>query len=169
VHHFYFEPFTRSDHFIRLNAARPGQGIEAFTPRSDHSTNLVTVRQREFWGDQGASSDVLVVDGTSVLAPNTSPRLAVNLALFAHDDGLDGITDLSKGVLFPFNFLSFLTAVDVAIAASPDGSGTVQVSLDPRGSGQLQVLNVPNRPSTTDRVTVQFADSFQRLFTAPRR
>ena len=31
VHHFYFEPFTRDEHFVRLNTAIPGEGLEAFT------------------------------------------------------------------------------------------------------------------------------------------
>lgn len=162
VHHFYFEPFHRSDHFIRLNSSRPGEGLEAFVPRSDDTTNLVVVRQRELWGDQGATSDVLDIDGTNVLAANTSPRSGVNLALFAFDDGLDGITDLSKGELFPFNFLTFLTAVDVSIAASPDASGVVTVTDVARGQGST-TLAVPNWPSTTDRITVQFADADQEV------
>ena len=119
VHHFYAEPFSRSDHFLRLQSARPGEGLEVFVPRSPGSTNLVISRQREFWGDQGAGSDMLLIDGLNILLPTISPRAGVNLAVFAHDDGLDGITDLGKGELFPFNFLTFLTAADVATPASP--------------------------------------------------
>ena len=169
VHHFYFEPFTRSDHFIRLNAARPGTGLEAFTPKSDETTNLVVVRQRELWGDQGASSDVLTIDGTNVLTPLTSPRASANLALFAQDDGLDGITSLDKGVLFPFNLIAFITAADVAIPASIDGGGTVELTETARGSGRTATLNVPNWPSTTDRISVQFRDTDQgsESFTDP--
>jgi hypothetical protein len=170
VHHFYFEPFTRSDHFVRLNAARPGTGLEAFTPKSDETTNMVVVRQREFWGDQGASSDVLTIEGTNVLTPLTSPRLATNLALFAQDDGLDGVTSLEKGVLFPFNLVAFITAADVATPASPGGAGTVALTETARGSGRTATLNVPNWPSTTDRMTVQFRDTDQvsEAFTDPR-
>ena len=169
VHHFYFEPFTRSDHFIRLNAARPGTGLETFTPKSDESTNLVVVRQREWWGDQGASSDVLTIGGVNVLTPLTSPRASSNLALFAQDDGLDGITSLDKGVLFPFNFVAFITAADVAIPASIDGAGTVELTETARGSGRTATLNVPNWPSTTDRISVQFRDTDQgsESFTDP--
>ncbi len=167
--HFYFEPFSRSDHFLRLNSSPPGQGIDAFVPKDPQRTNLVITRQREFWGDQGAASDVLTIDGLNVAVPSISPRVGVNLALFAHDDGLDGVTDLDKGPPFPFNFLTFLTAADVAIQASPDASGTVAVGDDPRGSGRVSVVNVPNWPSVTDRVTVQFRDDDQEIERFPDR
>jgi len=169
IHHFYFEPFSRSDHFVRLNTSLPNQGLEVFVPNDAGRTNLVVTRQREFWGDQGSQSDLLKIDGLNVLQPNTSPREGVNLALFAHDDGLDGETDLDKGELFPFNILTFLTAVDVATFASPDASGTVSISDDPRGSGNVTVLNVPNWPSDIHRIGVQFRDDDQEIerFTDP--
>lgn len=169
THHFYFEPFSRSDHFVRLNTSLPNQGLEAFVPNDAGRTNLVITRQREFWGDQGASSDQLRIDGLNILQANTSPRTGVNLAVFAHDDGLDGATDLDKGELFPFNLLTFLTAVDVAIQASPDASGSVAVSDNPRGSGRVTIVNVPNWPSDIHRITVQFRDDDQQVerFTDP--
>ena len=162
VHHFYPEPFSRSDHFLRLQSSQPGESLEAFIPGSSTSTNLVISRQREFWGDQGDNSDRLLVDGLDIVIPNTSPRVGVNLAVFAYDDGLDGITDLSKGELFPFNFLAFLTAVDVATPASPNAAGSVAVTDITRGSGNVTVVNVPNWPSATDRITVQFRDDDQK-------
>lgn len=161
VHHFYPEPFSRSDHFLRLQSSRPGEGIEAFVPRGPGSTNLVISRQREFWGDQGAGSDMLLVDGLNILTPAISPRLNVNLAVFTQDDGLDGITDLGKGELFPFNFLAFLTAADVATPASPGGMQSVAVTDVTRGSGNATVINVPNWPSDINRITVQFRDDDQ--------
>jgi hypothetical protein len=85
----------------------------------------------------------------------------VNLALFVHDDGLDGVTDLGKGELFPFNLLTFLTAVDVSIPASADGSGSVAVTEVPRDGGDPAVLNVANWPSSTDPVSIQFRDYSQ--------
>jgi len=169
IHHFYAEPFSRNDGFFRLQSSRPGEGLEGFIPRSETETGLVISRQREFWGDQGPGSDLLLIDGLNVLLPNTSPRSAVNLALFAYDDALDGMTDLSKGELFPFNFLTFLTAVDVAIPASPDASGVVTVTDIPRGSGRATELNVPNWPSLTNRTSIQFRDDNQEVerFTDP--
>jgi hypothetical protein len=162
THHLYTEPFLRSDHFLRLNTSPPGGPLDAITPDSDVTTNVVVTRMREFWGDQGEASDRLIVDGTDVLTLATSPRSGVNLAVFLHDDGLDGVTDVGKGELFPFNLLTFLTAVDAAIPASPDGSGTVRVVEMPRG-GNATVLNVPNWPSSTDPVTVQFRDTDQEV------
>jgi hypothetical protein len=169
THHFYFEPFSRSDHFVRLNSSPPGQSLDAFVPKDPQRTNLVITRQREFWGDQGAASDVLTIDGLNVAVPSISPRVGFNLALFAHDDGLDGVTDLDKGPPLPFGSFPFLTAADVAIQASPDASGTVAVGDDPRGSGRVSVINVPNWPSVTDRITVQFRDDDQEIERFPDR
>ncbi len=170
VHHFYVEPFARSDHFLRLNTARPGTGTEAATARSATTSNLVVNRQRELWGDQGERSDVLRVNGLDVLTPATSPRSAVNLAVFTFDAGLDGRTDLARGELPPFGALPFLTAADVFVPASPGGRGTVAVSEEPRGSGRVTTLNVPDWPSATDRTSVQFSDADQErpAFPGPR-
>lgn len=162
VHHFYAELFQRSDHFFRLQTSEPGQSIEAFLPFDENATGFVVQRMREFWGDQGSESDALEIDGLDVLTPTTSPRArgdgsGVNLAVFVLDEGSDGMTDLEKGELFPFNMLTFLTGVDVFVAAAPDASGTVSVSLTTRGGAQT-VLNVPNWPSSSDRVSLQFWD-----------
>lgn len=168
VHHFYFEPFSRSDHFVRLNTSRPGEGLEAFVPRSDANSSFVVSRQREFWGDQGAQSDELRVDGLDVLNATTSPRAGVNLAVFGYDTSEvpfsvgppDGATDLSY-VPFPFGFVTFITAADVYIPS--DGTATTSFALTevPRGSGSATTINVPTWPSTDNRVTVQFRDDDQ--------
>jgi len=183
VHHFYFEPFARSDHFIRLNTSLPGVGLEAFLPRDPRYTNLVITRQKEFWGDQGSSSDTLAIDGLNVLTPAISPRLGVNLALFAYDAGAalpppfppfpgppDGATDLDRGELFPFTGITFLTAADVSIPSSPDASGTVAVLDRIRGAKDATTINVPNWPSDVHRITVQFRDDdpVVQRFTDPR-
>jgi pimeloyl-ACP methyl ester carboxylesterase len=158
-HHFYPEPFLRSDHFVRLNSALPDGQLDAITPDSDETTNLVILRMKEFWGDQGADSDQVLVNGLNILTPQTSPRSAVNLAAFVQDDGLDGQTDLGKGELFPFGFVSFLTAVDVSLSASPDADGVITVTEVPRDGGDVSVTNVPNWPSSTNAVTVPFRDA----------
>jgi len=168
VHHFYFELFSRSDHFIRLNTSLPGLGLEALLPRSADTTNLVISRQKEYWGDQGDRSDELRIDGLNIITPLISPRASVNLAVFAYDDGLDGVTDLDKGEVFPFPLIAFLTAADVAIPASSDASGTVSVT-DVTRAGNATTINLPNRPSDLHRITVQFRDDDQALerFTDP--
>jgi hypothetical protein len=162
IHHFYFEPFNRSDHFVRLQTSRPGGGIERFIPRGEDASGMVVSRQREYWGDQGANSDELLVDGLNIATPAIAPRAGVNLAVFAFDDGLDGMTDLGKGEVFPFPFITFLTAADVFIPASPDASGSFSVTDVTRGSGDVTTLNVPNWPSLTNRITVQFRDADQQ-------
>lgn len=162
VHHFYPEPFTHDNRFVRLLSSLPGQSIAAFIPRSEGATGLLALRQREFWGDQGGASDELYIDGLNVLTPQISPRArgqgtGVNLAVFAFDDGEDMVTDLEKGALSPFNSITFLTAADVFIPADPQGRGSVEVRLVTRGGGE-KVVNVPNRPSTVHRNSVMFRD-----------
>jgi len=157
VHHFYPEPYTHENRFVRLQTSAPGESIAAFLPNSENATGLLVTRMREFWGDQGDLSDELYVDGLNLLTPQISPRAAVNLAMFAFDDNEDMLTDLGKGVLSPFNNISFLTAADVFVPASPGGSGSVAVRLVTRGEGSKQI-NVPNRPSALDRTSVMFRD-----------
>lgn len=159
VHHFYYEPFVRDNHFLRLNSSRRGEGISAIVPTSEDSTNINVVRMREMWGDQGEESDRLVIDGTSVVEPDTSPRSNVNLALFAFDDGLDGVTNIEKGVVPPFGSIGFITALDVAIPAQPNGGRPVSVVQTVRGNEDDTVeINVPNWPSSDHAITVQFRD-----------
>jgi hypothetical protein len=162
VHHFYFEPFSRSDRFVRLNTSRPGEGLEAFVPRSDASSGFVVSRQREFWGDQGADSDELLVDGLNVLNATTSPRTAVNLGVFGFDAGLDQTTDLSY-VPFPFGFVTFITAADVYIPSDGTASASYAVTDVTRGSAATSTINVPTWPSTDHRVTIQFRDDDQEV------
>lgn len=163
VHHFYPEPFIHHNHFVRLQSSIPGSSIEAFIPRLEDSSGLVAVRQKEFWGNQGAQSDELFVNGVNVLQPGISPReltgggAGVNLAVFIFDDEGDNVTDFEKGELFPFNALTFLTGVDVFIPAEETGRGTVEITLVDRGESEVQ-LNVPNWPSANNRVSVMFRD-----------
>ena len=187
VHHFYASPFSRDDHFVRLNTAPEGTGLELFTARDPRHTSVTVTRQRELWGDQGAGSDVLTVDllgdavpPVGVLTPATAPRTGpagqatgeVN-AMFLFDVGPRGTggtpfyapsdqrTDLSQGDLLPFRTLTFLNAADVFLPASPDASGTLRFAMTPRGGTLTEVVNVPNWPSPTDRVTVLLNDRTQ--------
>lgn len=162
VHHFYPEPFVRDDYLLRLQSSRVGESIEAFLPSDEDATGLVVQRQREFWGDQGANSDELFVDGVNVLLPAISPRAlgegsGVNLAVFIFDHESDNESDLDKGEVFPFSALTFLTGMDLYIPATFDGAGTVTVSLVDRG-GESTELNVPNWPSSDHRISVMFDD-----------
>jgi pimeloyl-ACP methyl ester carboxylesterase len=162
VHHFYAAPYHHDNFFLRLLSSFPGESISAFIPAADDATGLLGMRQKEFWGDQGASSDQLFINGLNVLTAQISPREAnsgsgVNIAVFAFDDESDKITDLDKGELFPFNQLTFLTACDVFIPAIAGGTGSIEVVLVSRGETETR-LNIPNRPSSGHRNTMLFRD-----------
>lgn len=162
VHHFYPEPFVRDDYLFRLQSSRAGQGIEGFLPADGEATGFVVQRQREFWGDQGPASDELFIDGLNVLTPAISPRdrgqgSGVNLAVFLYDQGGDRITDLERGPLPPFNSIIFFTAADVFVPAMFEGGGTVAIDLVTRGGARTS-LNVPNWPSSSNRISVMFND-----------
>lgn len=175
VHHFYQRPFTRDDHFLRLNTGRPGEGLEVYTKQDPRHVNLTVVRNREMWGDQ-PDSDVLTVNGRDVLTPAVSPRSSPGgpngntgevIALFLTDVGdrtatgyadADQRTDLGKGQLFPFDNLTFLAAADVFVPANAHAKGRAVLVMDPRGGSRPTVVVVPNWPSTGHRVTVSFPD-----------
>lgn len=157
VHHFYPEPYTHDNRFVRLQTSLPGESISAFIPRAEGAAGLLVQRMREFWGDQGDQRDQLTINGLDILTADISPRSGVNLAVFAFDEGEDMLTDLGKGELSPFNNITFLTAADVFTPASPDGSGSIAVRLVTRGEGDKQI-NVPNWPSTVNRNSVMFRD-----------
>jgi pimeloyl-ACP methyl ester carboxylesterase len=154
--HYFYEPFVRSDHLVRLNAA---VGLDPFIDSSDNHAAVTVVRFKEFWGDRGAENDVLSIGGTDVINPVTAPSGAVGVAssaFFAFDDGSDGVSDLTS-VPFPFAFLGFLTGADLFIPTDPPG--TVSVETVPRGDfGAARTVNVPNIPSTQGRVVVQLND-----------
>jgi pimeloyl-ACP methyl ester carboxylesterase len=160
THHFYFEPFPRSDYLIRLNTQDPGAGLDALMDLSDRQTDLIIVRYKEFWGDQGAQNDVLQIDGINVVNAATCPIDKRVNAIFAFDKGTDGISDVSQPIPILFA-LPFLTGVDLFISAANPPDRTVSIVLTPRdGGGKTQVLNIPNWPSLTDRVSLQFHDYF---------
>ncbi|MGZ4683187.1 MAG: lipase/acyltransferase domain-containing protein [Acidimicrobiales bacterium] len=154
--HFYYEPFVREDRLVRLLTQPPGTGLDGLREKSPDTANLLFVRYKELWGDQSGQSDVLTVDGTNVLTPAIAPRAKRLNALFAFDVGLDGVTDLSAPIP-ALNALPFISGADVYIPSSP--TGTIHLALTPRGGGgEVETLNVPSWPSSTDFVSVQFRD-----------
>jgi len=158
THHFYYQAFNRSDRLIRLLTSNPGEGLGSRTERSDTTTNLVINRGKEWWGDQGDGSDALTIDGQPVLNAATAPRTKRVIATFAYDVHLDAVTDVSAPIPFFFS-QPFITGVDTYLPASPNGRGTISVVARPRGgNGHVDVINVPDWPSTTHSVTLQFND-----------
>ena len=157
VHHLYPEPFRRNDRLVRLLSSIPGEGIESLLTFDAASTGMVITRYKEMWGDAGAESDVLTVNGNNVVTPALSPVSNTTNAVFVADFNEDGATDLSapNPVL---SSLPFLTGADVFVPAASPPNDTVEVRLKSRGKGPARSLNFPNFPSSTDRVSLSFAD-----------
>jgi pimeloyl-ACP methyl ester carboxylesterase len=155
--HFYFEPLIRSDYLVRLLSTNPGQGSDALVEKSPNHVSLVAVRNKELWGDQGAESDVLALNGVNVLNPATAPISKRVIGMFAYDVGSDQVTNLAAPIP-AFFALPFQSGVDVFMPASAGGTGTVSVGLQSRGAGPVRTLNLPDRPSTTDMNFLGFND-----------
>jgi hypothetical protein len=157
THHIYFEPFERSDRWVRLLTQPPTGGIVGdLIERSDGHASIVIARYQEWWGDQGAGSDVLTIDGVNVLNAQNSSIDKRAIAVFMFDAGSDGATDLATPIPSLFA-LPFLTAVDIDMPASPGGAGTISIASTPRlGGGRTVVVNVPDWPSSTDPISVHF-------------
>jgi len=161
-HHFYPEPFIRDDYLIRLNTSPIGGGIGALLDKSDHQSNLVLIRYKEFWGDRGIQNDILAVDGVNLVNAATCPITKRATTIFAYDKGTDGISDISQMIPI-FATISFLTGVDFYIPAMNPPDERIRLVLIPRsGDGKMQVMNVPNWPSSTNSISVIFNDFLQR-------
>jgi pimeloyl-ACP methyl ester carboxylesterase len=152
--HIYYEPFVRSDFTLRLLQS---VAIEQYSGDRPGSLSAVNIRYKELWGDQGAESDQLLINGTKVCNPVLCPISKQVNAFFAFDRNRDGQTDLSQPdpVL---GELPFIQGGDVYIPASSPPNGTTSFQLVSRGVGPPRTLNVPNWDSTTDGVTIQWND-----------
>ncbi|EIV95398.1 lipase [Frankia sp. QA3] len=155
VHHFYYQPFRRSDRLVRLLTSRPGQEIGGGMQTGPRQTDLVVNRALEWWGDQGRASDILTVDGTNVLSPAVAPRSKLALGVYLFDRDADGISDVMAPIPAYFG-IGFITGTDLHI---PAGDRSVEVAVTPRGQAAHRgVLRVPAWPSDTHRVTLHFRD-----------
>jgi pimeloyl-ACP methyl ester carboxylesterase len=158
VQHFYFLPFERSNHFVRLQTSPEG-GIGELLERGPKHSAFVVLRMREWRSDQTApgANDRLEIAGTNVLTPPIAPRARRLLGAFVFDSGSDGVTSLSAPVP-PFGGLPFLTAADHYVKANPYGRGTVRLTETARDWGRRSTVAVPNWPSILHVPTVQFKD-----------
>jgi hypothetical protein len=158
THHFYFEPFVRDDHLLRLLTSLPGQGTDGpIVERSDRHTAVGVIRYKELWGDQGAGSDVVELNGVNVCNAATCPRSKLVVGAVATDAGSDGVTDLSAPIPALFAQV-FQTGMDVFLPAAAPPEGSHSLRLISRGAGPARTLNFPAFPSTSHRVTVQLND-----------
>ena len=161
THHFYYEPFIRSDRLIRLLTQTPGTGLDALREKSPTTSSFTFVRYKELWGDQGAQNDVLVVDGQNLLTPAIAPRTKRVNGLFAFDHNLDGVTDLTAPIP-GIAGLPFLSGADINLPASTPPNRSIHVTVIPRGgNGQVERLSIPNWASSTNHTSVQLRDFVQ--------
>lgn len=158
-HHFYYEPFIRSDHLIRLNTSAPG-GVADYLDSSDDHTNIVISRNKEFWGDQGIHNDILAINGVNVVTETISPISGTVNAVFVYDLDADGLSDISQPTFVAR--LPFLTGVDYYLPGTYPPDDSIRLTLIAReGNGLMQVINVPNWASSNDRISVVFNDFVQ--------
>lgn len=160
-HHFYKEPFIRSDHFVRLNASPLGGGVGANMDFADGQSNLVVSRDKEAWGDQGVQNTILTVNGVNIVNAATCPITKRTTSFFVYDLGSDGASSVDAPIAY-FHSLAFITGVDLFIPAADPPDDRIRLTLMERGgNGLLQVINVPNWSSTGHRISVQFNDFVQ--------
>lgn len=155
THHVHLQPFVRSSRWVRILTSEPDGLANTFWESSSHAQNLVVMRNEEWWGDQGAGSDRLAINGQEVLTPASSPRQNRTIGIFVHDAGVDRRTDLDADV--PPTGLPFLIGVDLVIPAGDPPPGTTSVRAVPRnGDGGGETFCVPAHSSLAHRTSVQF-------------
>ena len=160
-HHLYKEPFIRSDHFIRLLTSPVGGGVAQYMHRDEGQSNLVVMRDKEFWGDQGIENDILAISGVNIVNETNSYIDKRTSTYFVYDLLSDGESDLYEPIAL-YHSLPFITGVDLFIPAANPPDGRTRLTLISRdGEGMIQMINIPNWPSTTDRISVQFNDFVQ--------
>jgi len=152
--HYYYEPFVRSDHLVRLLYS---DAIEALVERGERHVGTLVIRYKELWGDQAGQNDVLTYNGANVCNPAICPIDKLVNAVFAFDRRSDGRTDLSAPDPV-FSRLPFITGADVFMPAARPPTGTTSVSLRSRDGGPARTLNFPNFASTTDGASLYFND-----------
>lgn len=168
-HFFYREPFTRSNYFVRLNASDPVTGIGRYMTKTANHVDILISRDREMWGDQGAESDILYVDGSSVVTSVAAPRSKRLSGLFLMDWGAiksgagsypttpDQVTDLSTPIGL-FHAQGFLSGLDLYMPAATPPNRTISCWMIQRGGSKAQLINVPNWASNQARMSVVFKD-----------
>ena len=166
THHFYYEPFIRSDHLIRLLES-DGLRAAGGTP-SSQSVAIVIVRYKELWGNRGAQSDVLKVNGVRACNASSCPLSKGVNALFVADFNHDGKSEPHQTWPAYQKLGFFLSSADIFAPAQTPPKGEVTVSIQDRGKGPVRTISFPNWPATTDDVTVQLNDYSQPALDASR-
>lgn len=164
-HHVYLQPYVRSSDFVRLLSSPADGATRVNTNTGDGHSSIIAMRMREWYAVDdadldGDQRDALLfstdggepVDALAEFAGNSA------IGIHVHDDAATpGVTTLQP---LPYFFEQpFQSGVDVYLASSADGSGTITVENIPRGdTARPQVLNVANWPSSTHAISVVFTD-----------
>jgi pimeloyl-ACP methyl ester carboxylesterase len=170
-HHFYFQPFMRSNCFVRLLTS-PSGGIGDLMERNVDSAALVITRNKEFWGNDTVSNDILTINGTNIINAATCPIIKVPgftgvIGIFAYDRYLNGLTNVSAPIP-TFFAVGFMTGVDIYMPAADPPNGTISLVLTPRGGGgNTQVINMLNWASLNHSVSAPFNDYLQDVIAFP--
>jgi pimeloyl-ACP methyl ester carboxylesterase len=162
THHFYYEPFVRSDYAIRLLES---DAITQYAGNRPGSQGLVVIRYKELWGDQPGETDVLKVNGLSVCTPSVCPISKQVNALFLFDFNRDGKSELTPDPVLAQ--LPFVGSADVFMPASTPPKGTTTFELTSRGQPPARVIKIPNWEAIHDSATVQLNDFETPLPPAP--
>jgi pimeloyl-ACP methyl ester carboxylesterase len=175
-HHFYAEPLIRSNYLMRLNTSPPEGGVGAYLTQSDDHVNLVLTRDKEFWANVPGNSDVLEVNGTTLVGEAACPIGMSKVGIFVYDadptavpGGPPGTPDGISNITAPtwLHFIAFLTGIDFVVPAAIPPDATVTVELTPRGGGPSQVVNCPNFASSEHAISIRFNDFSQEIMTWP--
>jgi pimeloyl-ACP methyl ester carboxylesterase len=169
--HFYYEPWIRDNHLIRLNLSPIGSPLSTAIERGPHSTVSV-VRQREWWGNNTVDAtnvDHLLVSTSATSASQppldiinaaTAPYAASTIAVIGFDIDVDQTSDVSA--LQPLG--AFLSGVDIYMPATVPTDGTVTFDHQQRRTSAPQVINTPNWSSEAGHgMTVTFREWVQGI------
>jgi hypothetical protein len=172
-HHFYYEPFIRSDHLLRLNLSPLDSDLSQAIQRGPH-TSVSIVRQKEWWGDNPvdpANVDILEVTTTTprgveaagnIVNGATAPYAASTIAMISFDANADGVTDTSA----PVPLGPFLSGIDASMPATDPPDGTITFRHHQRRGVSEQVINTPNWSSEAGHgMTVTFREWTQPIET----
>jgi len=180
--HYYFQPFIRDNHLIRLLGTPADSAILAHTPMGPDHTSLVILRYFDYLTGAASENDTLWVTTTSpawdddpvnptpptlniLTAANIAPR-ANKLGIHTHDLDIDKVSTLLRSDWFYTQ--AFQTGVDIWMPATEPPDGTITFMNEPGKYPTLpQTINIPNWASEGHRVLVMFNDYFQDIDSWP--
>lgn len=167
--HFYYEPFLRSDHLIRLNLSPPDSPLAQAIEGGPGHSSVSIIRQKEWWGDHPEESDALYISTWSagagyrqpvnLINGATAPLAGSTIAIITFDADSDGVSHTDA--LLPLG--AFLSGVDMYYPAATPPDGTISFVHAQRQADGLQVINAPNWASSEHGISVNFRDWTQRI------